>query len=316
MLGLELIGRNGYDNVNSHERVVSMLICEKLQEFDTLSASEKAVANKILELKEAIGDMTIRDLAKASYTATSAVSRMAKKIGFESYLDFKEAFVKELNYLNTHFRDIDANVPFDKNDNLARVAGAMASMYEQTSKDTLELVDYSQLIRAIDLIERADTIHVICYGIGQNLGRVFADRMMRIGKKVVVTDNIHTQFYSAYHSDKSDCFIVISYTGTTRKIRTYIDYINQNKAKSILVTSIGENDISLKTDVVLRMSTREKLYSNIANFSSAISIMMIFDLLYSGYFQRDYDGNFAMKKQMARDYEDCRTSISVVMDEE
>ncbi len=293
-----------------------MLISEKLQEFDNLSTSEKAVANKILELEEAIKDMTVRDLAEASFTATSAVSRMAKKLGFESYLEFKEAFIKELSYLNSHFSDIDANIPFTKDDNLARVAGSMASMYEQTSKDTLELVDYSQLIRAIDLIEKSDTIHVLCYGVGQNLAWVFADRMMRIGKKVVVTDNIHTQFYSAYHSDKSDCFIVISYTGTTRKIRTYVDYINKNKAKSILITSIGENDLSLKTDVVLRMSTREKLYSNIANFSSAISIMMIFDLLYSGYFHRDYDGNFAMKKQMARDYEDCRTSISALMDEE
>lgn len=64
------------------------------------------------------------------------------------------------------------------------------------------------------------------------------------------------------------------------------------------------------------MSTREKLYSNIANSSSAISIMMIFDLLYSGYFRRDYEGNFAMKKRMARDYEDCCTSIFVLMDEE
>lgn len=293
-----------------------MLISEKLQEFDNLSASEKAVANKILELEEAIKYMTVRDLAEASFTATSAVSRMAKKLGFESYLEFKEAFIKELTYLNSHFSDIDANVPFTKDDNLARVAGAMASMYEQTSQDTLELVDYSQLIRAIDLIEKADTIHVLCYGVGQDFARVFADRMMRIGKRVLVTDNIHTQFYSAYHSEKSDCFIVISYTGTTRKIRTYVEYINRNKAKSILITSIGENDLSLKTDVVLRMSTREKLYSNIANFSSAISIMMIFDLLYSGYFQRDYYGNFAMKKQMARDYEDCRTSISVVMEEE
>lgn len=293
-----------------------MLICEKLQEFDYLSTSEKAVADKILELEEAIKDMTVRDLAEAAFTATSAVSRMAKKLGFESYLEFKDEFIKELKYLNSHFTNIDANVPFTKDDNLARVAGSMASMYEQTSKDTLELVDYSQLIRAIDLIEKAVTIHVLCYGIGQDLARVFADRMMRIGKRVVVTDNIHNQFYSTYHSDKSDCFIIISYTGTTRKIRTYVDYINKNKAKSILITSIGENDLSLKSDVVLRMSTREKLYSNIANFSSAISIMMIFDLLYSGYFQRDYDGNFAMKKQMARDYEDCRTSISVMMQEE
>lgn len=176
-----------------------MLISEKLQEFDTLSTSEKAVAKKILELQEAIGDMTVRDLAKASYTATSAVTRMANKLGFASYLEFKEAFIKELTYLNSHFSDIDANVPFTKDDNLAQVVGAMASMYEQTSQDTLELVDYSQLIRAIDLIEKADTIHILCYGVGQDLARVFADRMMRIGKRVLVSDNIHTQFYSTYH---------------------------------------------------------------------------------------------------------------------
>ncbi len=293
-----------------------MLISEQLAEFDTLSSSEKSVAHKVLESGPKIETMTIRDLAEAAYTATSAVTRMAKKLGFNGYQEFKDAYLDELHYLNTHFTSIDANEPFTKDDNLSRVCNSLGFLYEETSKDTLSLVDYSQLIRAIDQIEKARNIYVLCYGVGLELAKVYCDRMMRLGKRVVVTDNINQQFYQTYHCGEDDCFIVISYTGTTRKIQTYLKNIIANQAHSILITSIGEKDLSTKAEVVLRMSTRERLYSNIANFTSVVSTMLILDMLYSGYFHRNYEENFALKKKLAREYEDCRTSISILMEED
>ena len=293
-----------------------MLLTERMQEVESLSAAEQAVASKMAELKCQLNEMTIRDLADAAFTATSAVTRLAKKMGYQGFVEFKTAYLEELHYLDSHFQDLDANLPFLPTDNLARIANSMAQMYQQTSQDTLSLIDYPQLIKAIELLEKAQTIYVLCYGAGQDLAKVFQDRMMRINKKVEVYDNIHKQFYATYNATSQDCFILITYTGTTSKIRTYLDQILKNKARSILITSKSENDLSLLCDAVLRMTTREKLYSNIANFSSTISIMMILDLLYSGLFGRDFDENFDFKKKLGQDYENCRTSITSLMDEE
>ena len=63
------------------------------------------------------------------------------------------------------------------------------------------------------------------------------------------------------------------------------------------------------------MTTREKLYSNISFFSSTLSTMLILDMLYASYFQKDYDHNLEKKIEIANDYEDARSSISEIMDE-
>ena len=96
----------------------------------------------------------------------------------------------------------------------------------------------------------------------------------------------------------------------------YFEKIVSSPASSILITSVGENSLSKRVDVTLRMTTREKLYSNIGSFSSSVSIMLIFDLLYSAVFHKDYEQNFNLKKQISKDYEPYRVSSNEVMNEE
>lgn len=293
-----------------------MLIKENLKELKTLSVSEQNVANNILSLGVEIKDMSIRELAKIAYSSTSAVTRLCNKLGFKGYKDFKEAFLDEEKYLNGYFSKVDANVPFNKDDNLARVCNSVVHLYEETSNDTLSLIDYQMLIYATTLLFKAKNIHVICIGVGLEFAKVFADRMMRIGKKVIISDNPNFQYYYAYHACKDDCFIIVSYTGTTQRTKLYFEKIVSSPASSILITSVGENSLSKRADVTLRMTTREKLYSNIGSFSSSVSIMLIFDLLYSAVFHKDYEQNFNLKKQISKDYEPYRVSSNEVMNEE
>ena len=293
-----------------------MLIKEKLEEMETLSYAEKTVANKILELQEDLKDMSIRELATYCYTATSAITRLCVKLGFKGYHDFKEAYLAEVDYLNHHFLNVDANIPFKANDSLARVSASIAKLYEETSQDTLSLIYHDTLMEAVKLLLKAKTIYVLCIGISIEVAKIFADRMMRIGRNVIVTDNQNHQFYQSYNASEEDCFILISYTGTTLKTHSYVQNLTKNKTPIILITSVGERDLSEKTNVVFHMTTRERLYSHIGSFSSTISTMLILDILYSVYFQRNYEKHFQRKIEIAKNYEPHRTSSNQVMDED
>lgn len=293
-----------------------MLIKEQLKDFETLSYAEKSVAEKLLELGGDIKDISVRELASLAYTATSAVTRLCVKLGYKGYNDFKDAYLAELIYINTHFQHIDANTPFHKEDSLSRVCSSIAHLYEETSKDTLSLIDYTQLIHATSLLNKAKHIYVLCFGSGIDIAKVFADRMMRIGKKVTISDNQNQQYYQSYNADKEDCFIVISYTGTTSKTRIDFENVIKSDASCIVITSVGENYLSERADATLHMTTREKIRSNIGSFSSSASTMMVLDILYSSLFHKNYDENFARKKQLALDYEHCRLSINEVMSED
>ncbi len=292
-----------------------MLIIDQLKTYKALSEAEKSVANKLIELQNKIEDMSIRELAKSAFVSTSAVSRLCDKLGFNGFNDFKKKFLDEIKYENACFIDVDANFPFKKDDNLAKVVTSISELYKHTSEDTLSLVDYYELIKAVKLIKEAKNVYVICIGSSIEIGQIFAERMLRIGKSIVATDNVNMQYYYSRQSSPEDCFIVISYSGTTLKTTQDIEAIYQNKAKLILVTSVGHNKLKEKADVILTMTTRERLYTNIAPYTSTISTMIIFDMLYSAYFHTDYDYHLEYKREVAKAYEPNRKASQSIMEE-
>lgn len=137
-----------------------MLIIEQLKQYTALSEAEKSVANKLVELQEQIEHMSIRELTKSAFVSTSAVTRLCGKLGFEGFNDFKKKYLEEIKYANAHFDHVDANFPFTKEDHLAKVVASVLELYQETSKDTAELVDYFALIKAVKLLSGAKNVYV------------------------------------------------------------------------------------------------------------------------------------------------------------
>ena len=293
-----------------------MLITERLENYPARSASEKSVALKILELQERIKNLSIRELASEAYCATSAVMRLCNKLGFSGYNEFKEKYLEEIHYLNQHFQNIDANIPFRKEDNLAKVCGSISELYQESAKDTLSLVNYFDYIEAVKLMKKSHNVYILCIGSFIELGKIFADRMMKIGRNVIVSENVNEQYYQSYNASKDDCFIIISYSGTTYKTKQYIYNIYQRQAHSILITNIGESIWKKYVDVILPMTTREKLYTNIASYTSTVSTMLILDMLYSCYFQQSFDQYLQHKREVAKKYEPNRKATHKIMEED
>lgn len=98
-----------------------MLIEQKIERA-RLSQSQQLIADYLLEKRSNIKDMTIKELAVATYTSTGTIIRLAKKLGYHGYEDFKADFLKEVYYLDTHFKNIDPNFPFVKTDNIQKIA--------------------------------------------------------------------------------------------------------------------------------------------------------------------------------------------------
>ena len=98
-----------------------MLIRERLENFD-FSNSEQKIVTYILEKKAAIEEMTTKEIAEATYTSPSTLVRIAHKMNFSGWSDLKEAFLKEEEYLQKHFSEINANLPFQRNDTILSIA--------------------------------------------------------------------------------------------------------------------------------------------------------------------------------------------------
>ena len=90
-----------------------MLLQEQMKQ-DIFSYNEKTIINFILEKQEQIKDYSTKMIGDETYTAPSTIIRIAHKLGFQGWSDFKEAFLDEVIYLNNNFQEIDPNFPFTK----------------------------------------------------------------------------------------------------------------------------------------------------------------------------------------------------------
>lgn len=293
-----------------------MLLIEKLQNCKHLSASQQAVVHFLLEHKAAVENMTIEDIAKNVYTSPATLVRLSKNLGYTGFNQLKHDFVEEQKYLSQHFISIDANIPFHERENMMSIAGKISSLVKETVDDTLSLINYQDLVAAVNIIEKSDKIHLSAVSFPLLMGQNFQLKMRRVGKNVEITDLVGEQLYTASIIQKNDCGIIISYSGETPMPCDMMRLYKKKKIPVIAITSMGSNFIRNHADVSLTITSREKLYSKIAGYSSEFSIKLILDILYSCYFRNHYTDFLSSKRELSKNSEPGRMSTSIILKED
>ncbi len=290
-----------------------MLIIDKLRQSKELSRGEELIAEFIIQAGEEIKGYSARSIAKETYTSPATVLNLCKKIGIDGFNNFKEEYLKELEYINRNFGEIDANMPFDDGDTIPMIANKLGALYEETIKDTLSLFRNDMVQEAVEIIRGSAGIHVYSYGTALNIAESFKEKMMKIGKNVYITNNLNYQRYEINCLSQRDCVIFISYSGETKSIINMAKTCIRHKIPFITITSYGENTLSNMGSVNLYISTRENLTHNIANFNSNLSINFLLDILYSAYFAVNYRTNYEYKLSVTKKSESRRSSTNPIL---
>ena len=271
-----------------------MLLIDKIAN-EKLTKVERDIANYLLEHRVSLSNLSTRDIAKEVYCSSSAVIRLAHKLGYQGYNQLKEQLIKEQKYLDSHFDNIDANLPFSKDDNMMSVVGSIKEVINEATKDTVSLIHHDSLQRAIRIIDKAQHIYVFGFGAYVPLATVFQQKMSRIKKHVIVQNHVGEEKYQADMLDVNDCAIIVSYSGENHSLIRVASLLKEKNIPIIIMTSFGENTLSCFSECILYIATREKLFSKIANFTSEHSVSLLFNILYSCYFRLNYENNLDYK---------------------
>lgn len=279
-----------------------MTIFHKI-EATHFSPSEEEVIKYILDKKEDIEDESTIEIARNTYTSAPILVRLAKKLGFNGWNDFKKAYLKELLYLNEE-SEVDASIPFVVTDNYMTIANNIASLEISSIKDTLQLLSHDNLYEAMRYLRDANTIDV--FGVSSNMimANDFAQKMIYDKKRVNVCRTTGSEMLQAATTDSTHCAILISYSGETKYILNAAKALKKRNVKIIGITSIGDNTLSKMADVTLRISSKEMIQTKIGDFSSTQSVKLILDILYSCIFSLDYKNNLEYKIKIAKEVDD------------
>ncbi|MGL9748712.1 MurR/RpiR family transcriptional regulator [Enterococcus sp. DIV0170] len=288
-----------------------MLLSEKMKQTD-FSNAESALVEYILVKGTAIEPLTIKEIAEANYVHPSTLIRVAKKLGYKGWLELREEFLAEQTYLQTYFEDVDANFPFQTNDGLMTIANKIASLERTTIDDTLSLLNHDDLQKAKQLLLNAKQIKIFGSNANLLISQDFALKMRRIQKNVVMSQTMGEDAYEAFNSQEDTCAILISYTGENGFIMQIAKILQKQNIPIIALTSIGENTLASFSQAVLRMTTRERLYSKIGNFTINSSICYLLDVLYSCVFAENYQKNLNHLIEVSELVDKRKTSSAIM----
>ena len=259
------------------------------------SESEKEIAKYILNHGEAVLSMSVKELAKHTYTSPATIVRLCKKIGLEGYNDFKIKYSAELQYDLQHTDRIDVNFPFQKDDSHPLICHKLASLSQEVIADTVKLIDFNQLHQIVDLVYHYPTIDI--YGSGNSLlaAMSFQHKMMRISRDVNLRVLHGEQIFMSYNTNPDRIGMIISYSGETNEVIQIAQTLKEKKTPLIVLTSIGDNRLSHYADYILNIGSREKIFTKIAPFASQISMEYLLNVIFSCLFQKDYEQNIQNK---------------------
>ena len=284
-----------------------MLITERMDHIK-FSHSEQIIVDYLKKEQLNIENKSTSEVAQETFSSKSTIVKVAKRLNFNGWSDFKKAYIDELKYLSTPHGTIDANYPFEANDHFITIAKKIALLEQEAIQETSSMLHFADLHKAIELFTQSTAIHLFAVSNNLLIAEEFRYNMERIRKQVRVHSRQGEGNYAATLMEPDECALVISYSGETETLMRVVKILKERNIPIVLITSIGENSMSSVADCVLRISSRERLYSKIATFANDASITYVLDVLYSCMFKQDYDTNIELRKETSRVFEIGRNS--------
>ncbi|MGT2874023.1 MurR/RpiR family transcriptional regulator [Streptococcus gallolyticus subsp. gallolyticus] len=270
-------------------------------------SSKSAIANYILNNLHQVEKLSLDELANASFTSKASVVRFAQSLGYKGWTDFLPALLSERYYSETHYSDIDHNLPFSQDDSIETIIQKIATIEKESIQDTADKMDVKNLTEATKFIKTAK--RVVLFGLSPNeyLAYLFKRKMLTIGKVIEVSH--HGEFGLTSSSlQEDDVAIIISYSGNSLSIESlrFLPVLKSNKVKIIALTSEDGKLLQKYADISFTLCTKEVKFKKIGNFSTEESILFILNTIYATYFKKDFFSNYVKKVNLASKLEEGR----------
>ena len=280
-----------------------MTLAQRVEELAIAGSgdSKRIIGEFVLEKKSRLCEYTTQQIAAETYTSKAALVRFAKILGFPGWRAFAKEFVHEQHYQETHYSDVDPNIPFREDSSTKDIINLMCSLQMESLMDTADLTKPWTVDKIVDLLEQSERIALFGMSPNNLLGELFRRRMLTVGKLVEVPA-LGDSGLLASSLGEQDCAIMISYSGNSQTCEplSVLRFLETNRVPVVGITSLGTNYLRQHASFTLSISSQEKLFSKISTFATETSILYILNVLFSAYFARNFQKNFRTKVDYGR----------------
>ncbi len=243
-------------------------------QYDSLSASERRIADYFVEHLDEIVHLTVTEAAQATQTSEATVVRICKKLGYGGFYDFKITVAQEIvNPVKAIFEEAD------ENDECFTIFNKKIGNAISTLQYTARILDKVQLEKAADAIIHAGKIIILGSGNSAAIAMDASHKFMRAGLNSAAYNDAHMQIIASANVNKGDVIIGISHSGSSRDVVDAMNLAKKMGAVTIAITNYGKSPITKISDFVLNTASEETKYHVVA-LSSRLAQLIIIDTLY------------------------------------
>jgi DNA-binding MurR/RpiR family transcriptional regulator len=255
--------------------------------FPSLRLSEQKVAQYILDHPEVVIALSVTEVARRSGVSDATVVKFCQRIGYTGFQEMKINLAQEMPALRQRmYGEIDTDS--DAQNLMERVI----VLHKQALDDTARILDQNALLRAIDAIKAANTVHI--YGVGAS-GVVAQDleaKLLRIDMTCHAFCDTHMASAMAALLGPGDVALAISHSGSTKDTVEALQIAEQARATTICITNFLNSPITRAAHIVLLTAANENIFRSAA-LNSRIAQLAVVDMLFVGTAQARYDHTVA-----------------------
>jgi DNA-binding MurR/RpiR family transcriptional regulator len=252
----------------------------------SLSASEKKLADFILNSSNAIRELSSQELANVAGISQSSVVKFTQKLGYKGYPAFKLAVV---DALNSDLPDAKLHGKITLNDDISQLADKLLSSKMWVLTETKNLNEEQALLDAVTLIKSAKRILISGLGGSALVGKDFSYKLQKMGLTAIAEPDGHAQLAYVSTFNKDDLVFAISESGITREIIEITAKAKENNAKVVSLTQYCPNPVSQNADVKL-YSVAEKESVRLSSIIARTAQEFIIDILFIAITQSSRQG--------------------------
>ena len=260
----------------------------KMRQIKDLSPSERHIVNYIFSNLQDVSNMGIVELGDKTFTSTTTVKRLCRKLGIESYTDFRLALSAEIsNYVRLSIIE-GAQDPVGRYDTVFDIVNKVSDQNAKSIIDTGTLNHTDTITEIIELMKAAKQIDF--YGVGPS-NLVAADaqlKCMRLGIPSTAYGDKVSMIINARNSKEGHLAFLISYTGETDDVIEVANQLEENGVTTISLTSLRESRLGKSCTYQLYVQASET-WDRLGGMSSRISTLNVIDILFTALINTDYD---------------------------
>lgn len=244
--------------------------------YSSLTSRQKEVADYMISHPEDICYVSLKNLSERLSVSELTILRMCTKLGFNNYIDLKNAFrvhtqnlVKNSSNSNYFILDMPVSKAGDKEDLLRQIGDHELSK----SVGFYHSLNYKKILKAAGKIINANNIFICCHGVS----RIVADCLyhhlshLSIGCSYIYPEDMDNVQANLVRMKPGDLLISISFPRYFTLIHSITEYAEENGVDIITITDSQKSPVVTKNSLNFFCSTSTKLFYN--SFSLPVAVI-------------------------------------------